>query len=403
MSTAPGSFLACRMGRWDSTSYVEVLSELEDLGLVQGYDREENGFIKTYIHSLVKDWIVLRLSQDISLEYQILMSEILMEAMNPNNDQKDVLYPQSTIQERVCAIEALSNLYYRIPVSIDARHEKQLQRLLSAQTAMLEVMNQNGHYLEVENLGRSEEALSMYEELISLETRLLGQHNVRVLDIMVTLAEVHRMRETTRMVSLIAIASNQYKYRRTLGDCHFVLGCVYHDIGEWKSAIAELRGSWEHRSASHGENHITALYAKRQLAKALAMTSNFLESDDLYREVDTSLTIILGPGNTQTLLNKTYWALFYWKQGILNQAEKMYRSAYEDYIQDQGIHGDDTFPAMKCLALVLRDKGPAFESEARDIIKQFYYQLGGEVCSNSEDELSYMIERIFSETVDNYS
>jgi hypothetical protein len=69
MGESPGSYLADYLGNWDPQIYSDVLEELYDLALIDNYQLGEDGLYTCGIHSLVKDWIRLRLDKVEVLKY----------------------------------------------------------------------------------------------------------------------------------------------------------------------------------------------------------------------------------------------------------------------------------------------------------------------------------------------
>jgi hypothetical protein len=84
MARSPGSFLADHLGCWDSQAFADLLAEFFDCALIQTYDRGQDGYYRLSFHPLVKDWIRFRTGAEKSQEYQILVTEILVEFLNPS-------------------------------------------------------------------------------------------------------------------------------------------------------------------------------------------------------------------------------------------------------------------------------------------------------------------------------
>jgi tetratricopeptide (TPR) repeat protein len=56
----PGAFLQRLIGQWDQSVFLDALSILEQLSLIQDFSLKEDGFYHSSLHPLVRDWIRIR-------------------------------------------------------------------------------------------------------------------------------------------------------------------------------------------------------------------------------------------------------------------------------------------------------------------------------------------------------
>lgn len=181
MKTAPGSFLAEHLGHWNSEMYVEMLDEFCDLSLIQKYYRREDGFYQALMHSLIKDWIVLRAPEYQNTEYRILTMEIMIESMESLKQQSSKISAVDDVAGLQKVLELSSVAECKCPPEgNDNRRNDQIKQLLLTQNALLETMFQVGRYQQVVRVGKL---------LLSSNRDIFGETSLEIVVIGSRLAE----------------------------------------------------------------------------------------------------------------------------------------------------------------------------------------------------------------------
>ncbi|KAF5579363.1 lysophospholipase [Fusarium pseudocircinatum] len=80
MAKEPGSFLASCLQAWDSRAFSDILAEFYDLGLIQQYTIDKNGFYVGEIPDMVQDCVRLRLPYETRSKYERLFTDIILHS-----------------------------------------------------------------------------------------------------------------------------------------------------------------------------------------------------------------------------------------------------------------------------------------------------------------------------------
>ncbi|KAF4341544.1 lysophospholipase [Fusarium beomiforme] len=80
MAKEPGSFLASCLQAWDSRAFSDILAEFYDLGLIQQYRLDKDGFYVGEIPDMVQDCVRLRLPYETSSKYERLFTDIILHS-----------------------------------------------------------------------------------------------------------------------------------------------------------------------------------------------------------------------------------------------------------------------------------------------------------------------------------
>ncbi|PNP86023.1 hypothetical protein FNYG_01079 [Fusarium nygamai] len=80
MAKEPGSFLASCLQAWDSRAFSDILAELYDLGLIQQYKLDKDGFYVGEIPDMVQDCVRLRLPCETRSKYERLFTGIILHS-----------------------------------------------------------------------------------------------------------------------------------------------------------------------------------------------------------------------------------------------------------------------------------------------------------------------------------
>ncbi|KAG4255327.1 hypothetical protein FPRO04_03860 [Fusarium proliferatum] len=80
MAKEPGSFLASCLQAWDSRAFSDILAEFHDLGLIQQYKLDKDGFYVGEIPDMVQDCVRLRLPYETRSKYERLFTDIILHS-----------------------------------------------------------------------------------------------------------------------------------------------------------------------------------------------------------------------------------------------------------------------------------------------------------------------------------
>lgn len=219
------------------------------------------------------------------------------------------------------------------------------------------------------NVGRHEEAVEVYTQLIAQAERNLGPTDPTTLTAIGNLGSAYqslgRFDDAINAYEKVAELARISNDQSILFD-HYTLsnlGILYHSIGELEKAESLLRQIYESRKTGLGENHVDTLLARNNLAVLLGDAGEFEKAENHYLSIIDVALNELGPKHPSTLMYSANLADHYRQTGNEAKAEDRLRQVLVDRIDVLGRNHPDTLITMNNLSVLLGNQGRYAEAE----------------------------------------
>ncbi|KAI9684109.1 MAG: hypothetical protein M1829_003379 [Trizodia sp. TS-e1964] len=348
---------------WDGDLFLDILSELRDLSLLQNFAPEADGFQHFSLHPLVKDWIRLRTDKKICQEYSLIATEMLAEVIESywRNHQYDMSLVAK--QEILSHVDVqMENYRDFLGIGMVASFKKmQLIEFANSQSSFERIYFNTGRFNEAEDINR---------RLIELREKVLGPEHPDTLTSMSNLAGVinhqgkyEEAEAMNRHVTELSEKVLRPEHPDTLTSMSN-LASVLDSQGKYEEAEAMNRHVTELREKVLGPEHPDTLTSMNNLALVLDSQSKYEEAEAMNRHVTELYEKVLGPEHPDTLTSMSNLAMVLVSQGKYEEAEAMNRHVTELREKFLGPEHPDTLTSMSNLAGVINHQGKYEEAEA---------------------------------------
>jgi CHAT domain-containing protein/Tfp pilus assembly protein PilF len=203
------------------------------------------------------------------------------------------------------------------------------------------------------------------QEVLAIQTKLLGKHHWQVTDARLALEDVERLERMTPAD------------RRRLAEAAQLNGRVVQSYqqGKTREAVALAQKVLAIRKEVLGESHPDYAQGLNNLALLYQVQGEYAKAEPLLRKARDTYKQVFGERHPQYALSLNNLALLYDSQGEYAQAEPLFRQALEIYKQVFGERHPHYASALNNLAMLYQAQGKSSKAEpllrqARDIYKQ---------------------------------
>jgi tetratricopeptide (TPR) repeat protein len=307
---------------WDQDAFVDILSALCQMSLVQSWSRDDNGFCHLTLHPLVRDWIRLRTDHAAFENYSITVADILAETIR--NYEVSVganafEVPLKIRQQILSQTQAYKENLQSLKSSLDADSYRTLyERLTAAEISVSSFLRDSGHLHEAEEIA------------YHLATWLEKEYG----------SEDHRT--FAALQNLTHIFSNQGRYSMAEAIGRRVLPC--------KEKIL-------------GPDNLDTLRTLSSLAINLEKQGKYIESEDKVREVIGRKKRALGPEHKSTIFSMGNLGAVVMAQARYVEAEKILKDAIKSGSRVFGVESSFVLAFTSNLAFALAGQRRYLESE----------------------------------------
>jgi tetratricopeptide (TPR) repeat protein len=311
---------------WDSDAFVEILSALCQMSLVQSWSRDKSGLCHLILHPLVRDWIRLRTDLEASKNYSIAVADILSETIRSYEvtvGANAYEVPMKTRQQLLSQTMTYMENFHSLRTMLGPGSFRELySRYYSAEIPISSFLRDSGH------LDKAEE---------------VGQHLVRWLEQEHGLEDV---RSFAAVQNLTHVFSNQGKYssaeglaRRVLPAKENILGPDHLDTlrtltsltinlekqGKYVEAEGMLRQGLERKRRSLGPEHTSTIFSLGLLGVVLLAQARYVEAERTLLEALESGRRVYGSESSFVLGFTSNLAFTLAGQGRYRESEEMRR------------------------------------------------------------------------------
>jgi tetratricopeptide (TPR) repeat protein len=354
-------------GSWDSYRYLDAVTELRNLSLIQ--ESNNQAYDTSFsLHPLIQDWIKLRLSPQDRQAYTVESMQLLFHYM-----QSQVVH--TTVQTRQTTISHVEVALENDRVYLGSDTQLGEYSLEGPTLAFAGVLNQHGRF---------KEAMMLYERLLEDREKRLSPNHPEILKILSYLANVHtnlgwiekaeqeynRVRTerekwpgpehidtlgTMQNLAVIYAKQNRYEEAKQLvekvrqGKEKFLspehpdalkaahnLAIVYYQLGRYPDAILLNEKVLKARAEHLGEHDPLTLGTMQQLALAYNYQRRYEDAELLYQKALESLEEHFGWDYPDTMTVACNLADFYKQQSRYEDAQRlMYAIFHNRQCQDE--------------------------------------------------------------------
>ncbi|MEN0019716.1 MAG: serine/threonine-protein kinase [Planctomycetota bacterium] len=211
--------------------------------------------------------------------------------------------------------------------------------------------------------GFPEEALAIWERVSSsIESKLPDDHKKRLVvlhNYASALAGMSRYNEAESLFEeVITLRSRVYgaDHPQTLASRNMLAGTIQKQ-GREREAADMLREIYESRLAALGPDHFSTLNSMGSLAVPLIRLGELDEAEDLVRRTLAGFRDRLGSEHPKTLIVMGNLAYLLEDRGRVDEAAALYRETIEITKRTSGIRSPDTWSPINNLAMLLEKSG----------------------------------------------
>lgn len=331
--------------QWDSDSFVRILDDLTQTSLVQAWTRGEDGFCHFSLHSLVRDWIRLRTSEEERQYYSILSGKIITGYLIDNYHQRSFRLKLS----KQCALLAHISDYLENTAAFSDNEE------------LDNVDDWIGSFLV--RCGRYKEGETVRKRLLNSRQSTLGLQNASTLQAMNHLANIFDRQEKLDLAEEL--------FRRTLKGKQSVLGLehqgtfktmadlawVLYRKGKFAAAEKIAREAVEGQDNNIGKIRQTSFNSLDTLAQILRAQGKYEEAMVYQQRSLLGRQKALGEDHPATLIAAINVGSVFQDLGQYDHAEEYMAKAFKTQKRTLGMEHPDTLLCTNNLALVYRDQG----------------------------------------------
>lgn len=219
-------------------------------------------------------------------------------------------------------------------------------------------------------LGLYDQARTLVERALVIQTRVLGADSPETLKSLATLGNVFKSQghpEESEKIIRQALAGQQ----RVLGpddpvtmNTVSMLTDALNETGKYAEAEALIRRTIANQQRTVGPENGATLRSMRSLTANLAEQGKLTEAEKYGRETLALEERVLGPDHPGTLWSKNRLALILYDERRFADAEKLYRETIETSTRVLGPNHGNTLAALSNLALALQSQNRLPEAEA---------------------------------------
>ena len=229
-----------------------------------------------------------------------------------------------------------------------------------------------------QDVGRLEEAITLYKQTLDARTRTLGPNHPDTLGSGDNLACAYR--EAGRLEEAITLHKQTLDARtHILGpnhpdtlDSRHNLAVAYRDAGRLDQAIELHQQTLKDTEGLLGPNHPHTLTSRNNLAVAYRDAGRLDQAIELHEQTLDDRTHILGPNHPDTLGSRNNLAYTYQAAGRLDDAIPLLEQTLEDRTRILGTNHPSTLASRNNLAYAYQDAGrldeaiPLYEQTLED-------------------------------------
>ena len=331
--------------RWSSAKFLDVLSKINDLSLIQSLERPSEGAIFS-LHPLIRDWLQLR-DEKYSPQKMIIES-VAVVASSVELDQ----YQPMSLEQRTSLLAHID-----VCLMSDDKYTEEHHRL------GYDLQNCGNAYLLANfygNQGRYEAAEKLHHRISATQTKSLGMEHMDTL--------------------------------RTNNS----LGISLYGQGKYDEAERIQRHTVQLQKRVLGEKDQSTLFSLQSLAWTFRAQTKYNEAENIQRQLLQSYEKISGKRNVDTLRCSGALADTLRLQGKFAEAEKMLREALQLSETVSGGQHRAILSAMSSLAITLQDQCKYKEAEplGRNVL-QFNERVYGKQHPNTLSTMHNLAMTLF--------
>jgi tetratricopeptide (TPR) repeat protein len=336
--TLPWMTAFVREGDWDKYKFLDMITELQNLSLVQ---RLDSGASTSFsLHPLIQDWMKLRLGIQECQDYAAEAMLILSNYMNSQKSDRLTLLAKQTILSHLDA--ALENDHtYLIQGIRLGKSSLEVPALVFARFYLYQ--------------GRYEEAEQLFGRALKSTEERLGRDHLGTLGTVHNLASVYtnqgRYREAEQLYGRV-LKSTEERLGRDHPDTLVTvldLAIVYSNQGRYKEAEQLYGRVLESTEERLGQDHPDTLGTVHNLAVQYVRQDRYEEAEQLFRRALKGREERLGRDHPDTLRTVLDLANMYADQGCYEKAEQLFGRALKGYEQRLGRDHPDTLRTAEVL------------------------------------------------------
>ncbi|KIJ39529.1 hypothetical protein M422DRAFT_110290, partial [Sphaerobolus stellatus SS14] len=352
-------------GKWNHLKFEDILTKMQELSLLQ-FSRQSNSQIIISIHSLVSQWLCMRL--EISLQKNFIQFAMLhledyliwLKDYDISSWGQAVPHVDTLSLHPPNMIDYFSDPFYEVAHTFGA--------LGPNHTSTLTTVNNLG--LLYSQLGQLEKAERMYEWALAGFERALGPNHTDTLTTVNNLGllysklgwleEAERMYERALAGSEKALGSNHTSILTTVNN----LGLLYSDLGRFEEAERMYKQALAGYEKALGPNHTDTLTTVHNLRLLYNHLGRHEEAERImYERALAGFEKALGPNHTFTLTTVNNLGGLYSHLGRLEEAERMYEWALAGKEKALGPNHTETLITVNNLGLLYSHLGQLEEAE----------------------------------------
>lgn len=342
--SGPPAFAASMQSVWHHDAFVEILSTLCQMSLVQSWCRDESGLCRLNLHPLVRDWIRLRTDIAAFENYSVAVAGMLSETIR--NCEVTVganafEVPLRIRQQLLSQIEAYKeNLQFLGTTSNPDGFRRIYGRFSTAEIFVSSFLRDSGHLNEAEAVG--------YQLATWLE-REYGTEDVRTFAALQNLAHIYSNQGRYSMAEAIG--------RRVLPSKERILGPDNLDTlrtlasltinlekqGKYVEAEEKVREVIDRKKRALGPEHTSTIFSWNQLGVVVMAQARYIEAEKILREVFETGGRVFGKESSFVLQFISNLALTLAGQGRYSESEKMRRELIHVQEKVRKLHSPSIF------------------------------------------------------------
>jgi tetratricopeptide (TPR) repeat protein len=346
--------------QWASDKFVDIITDLAQMSLVQSWFRGEDDLCHFSLHPLVRDWIQLRTSEDKRQYYSLISGKVLLgfllDKYYQNRFNLSLSSQYAVFSHIRVYIENTAMLRSASVLTIDIQEER--LDLIDKWIGMFLVL-----------LGRYNEAEVLTKRLLDSREKILGSEDTSTLDAMTRVAEAYVLQDKFEQAEEL--------YRKALKAMQKILGPEHPTTLDTMGDIAWVlyhKGNYAAgeeiaRAAVEGHDRICKPENQRSftsfdtLSLILRRQGKYVEAEKVQRRSLVGRERFLGADHRATLIAAMNVASTLQDQGEFGRAEELFNDVLKKQEKILGREHPDTVMCANNLALVFQDQGRLDDAE----------------------------------------
>lgn len=348
---------------WSQERFVDALVELHDLALIEGHFTDSEGDIHASLHPLIKDWILMRGTDEERRRQSIL--------------QVDILGDLCEVEDQALS-ETVGHIFPHVLVMEEHYREFVVPYLSLESSVINELVSHIGANLcqisrFLHSLGKYTNSERLMDIAISSQTPILGDTHPVILKMKTRRGNA--LMELGQHHAAESVFLALYRVYRAEGDgseSARVWILIHHSevlyrLGRYKEAEKEFGSiaSWMAICPAYKKQY---MWSKTLWAQTLLKLDKFVEAEQKYRDLLAMSTAEFGPEHPKTIMNISNLAGVQMAMGKTKESIKQHTEIYSVATRIQGLNHPDTLKKGADLGSCLTELG--FFEEAEEFLRE---------------------------------